>query len=220
MFATIHVFASCRACAIGERSGTGSARGGCTAAVPRRRCLCYWLCFRYIPNNSVGVVEKLWSPGGSVPEGPDHRARRRSRLSGRAAARRHALRLLAVAIPRAQGAAGDDLARQDRLRVRPRRRAAAAQPDAWASASSATTSRMPARSSWATSKTTATVRRGQRGRQRAILREGVYAINPAVFVVIAEDHVFALPSIQSRQELKTIEQFRTSWRASAGSTRS
>ena len=50
--------------------------------------------------------------------------------------------------------------------------------------------------------------RGQRGRQRAILREGVYAINPALFVVITEDHVFALPAIQSRQELKTIEQYR------------
>ena len=24
---------------------------------------------RYIPNDYVGVVEKLWSPSGSVPEG-------------------------------------------------------------------------------------------------------------------------------------------------------
>ena len=50
--------------------------------------------------------------------------------------------------------------------------------------------------------------RGQRGRQRAILREGVYAVNPALFVVIAEDHVFALPATLSRQELHTIEQYR------------
>jgi uncharacterized membrane protein YqiK len=34
---------------------------------------------------------------------------------------------------------------------------------------------------------------GQRGRQRAILREGVYAINLALFVVITEDRVFAGP---------------------------
>ncbi len=27
-----------------------------------------WLCFRIIPNNFVGVVEKLWSVSGSVPE--------------------------------------------------------------------------------------------------------------------------------------------------------
>src|SRR6185437_11084601 len=33
---------------------------------------------------------------------------------------------------------------------------------------------------------------GQRGRQRAILREGVYAINPALFVVITEDTVYHL----------------------------
>ncbi len=65
------------------------------------------------------------------------------------------------------------------------------------------------------------VRRGQRGRQRAILREGVYAINPALFVVITEDHVFALPAIQSRQELKTIEQYRDrAGRRSAASIRS
>ena len=34
---------------------------------------------------------------------------------------------------------------------------------------------------------------GQRGRQRAILREGVFAINVALFVVITEDRVFAGP---------------------------
>ena len=28
-----------------------------------------WLCLRFMPNNSVGVVEKLWSSKGSVPEG-------------------------------------------------------------------------------------------------------------------------------------------------------
>jgi uncharacterized membrane protein YqiK len=35
---------------------------------------------------------------------------------------------------------------------------------------------------------------GQRGRQRAILREGVYAINLALFVVMTENMVFRLPS--------------------------
>ncbi len=34
---------------------------------------------------------------------------------------------------------------------------------------------------------------GQRGRQRAIIREGVYAINTALFVVITEDRVYAGP---------------------------
>ena len=42
---------------------------------------------------------------------------------------------------------------------------------------------------------------GQRGRQRAILREGVFAINVALFVVITEDRVFAGP-IRDRLERK------------------
>ena len=31
--------------------------------------LAAWLTLRFIPNNAVGVVEKLWSQQGSVPEG-------------------------------------------------------------------------------------------------------------------------------------------------------
>jgi uncharacterized membrane protein YqiK len=42
---------------------------------------------------------------------------------------------------------------------------------------------------------------GQRGRQRAILREGVFAVNSALFVVITEDRVFAGP-ITEKDELK------------------
>src|SRR5204863_3980240 len=44
---------------------------------------------------------------------------------------------------------------------------------------------------------------GQRGRQRAILREGVYAINLALFVVITEDRVYQLP-IQGREEFEKL----------------
>src|SRR5436190_6434619 len=40
---------------------------------------------------------------------------------------------------------------------------------------------------------------GQRGRQRAILREGVFAINQALFVVITEDHVYAGPIREKAQ---------------------
>jgi uncharacterized membrane protein YqiK len=55
---------------------------------------------------------------------------------------------------------------------------------------------------------------GQRGRQRAILREGVFAVNSALFVVVTEERVFAGP-IRERegkysdwqQELKTIHGF-------------
>ena len=44
---------------------------------------------------------------------------------------------------------------------------------------------------------------GQRGRQRAILREGVYAINLALFVVITEDKVFSGPI---RDDAETVYQ--------------
>src|SRR5260370_37151535 len=44
---------------------------------------------------------------------------------------------------------------------------------------------------------------GQRGRQRAILREGVYAFNLALFVVITEDVVYRL-DMQGRTELQTL----------------
>jgi uncharacterized membrane protein YqiK len=44
---------------------------------------------------------------------------------------------------------------------------------------------------------------GQRGRQRAILREGVYAINLGLFVVITEDVVYHL-SLQGRHELEKL----------------
>jgi uncharacterized membrane protein YqiK len=43
---------------------------------------------------------------------------------------------------------------------------------------------------------------GQRGRQRAILREGVYAINPALFVVITEDNAYHL--LQGRTEVQKL----------------
>ncbi len=42
---------------------------------------------------------------------------------------------------------------------------------------------------------------GQRGRQRGILREGVYAINPALFVVITEDFVYSGP-VRDSEETK------------------
>src|SRR5437870_5065799 len=44
---------------------------------------------------------------------------------------------------------------------------------------------------------------GQRGRQRNILREGVYAINLAMYVVITEDVVYRL-NMQGQRELETL----------------
>ena len=92
--------------------------------------LCELAGLRYIPNDRVGIVEKLWSAKGSVPEGRIIALERRGRLPGRPAPRRPPLRPLALAVPHPQGAAGHHPAGQDRLRLRPRRRAAAAEPDA------------------------------------------------------------------------------------------
>src|SRR5262249_31759652 len=44
---------------------------------------------------------------------------------------------------------------------------------------------------------------GQRGRQRAILREGVYALNLALFVVLTEEEAFPL-QLQGRGELEAL----------------
>jgi uncharacterized membrane protein YqiK len=56
---------------------------------------------------------------------------------------------------------------------------------------------------------------GQRGRQRAILREGIYAINPALFVVITEDRVYRLNQM-SRRESEMIDKWREVLQASRG----
>jgi uncharacterized membrane protein YqiK len=53
---------------------------------------------------------------------------------------------------------------------------------------------------------------GQRGRQRGILREGVYAINLALFVVITEDRVFSGPVRESADRYE-------SWKAQLAAMR-
>ena len=101
--------------------------------------------------------------------------------------------LLAVAVPRASVPAGHRAAGQDRLRLCPRRPAAAAEPDARPRRG---VQQLPGRAGVPRRAELPTTRRkpsrGQRGRQLAILREGVYAINPALFVVITEDAVYTL----------------------------
>ena len=90
----------------------------------------YWLTVCAIPNQQVGVVEKLWSARGSVPEGSI------IALNGEAGYQADLLRGgLHFGLWRWQyrvhkRAARHHPAGQDRLRLRPRRRIAAAQPDA------------------------------------------------------------------------------------------
>ena len=56
---------------------------------------------------------------------------------------------------------------------------------------------------------------GQRGRQRAILREGVYAINLALFVVITEDRVYHL-NVDGKHELQKLVGWQEELRAING----
>jgi uncharacterized membrane protein YqiK len=145
-----------------------------------------WLTVRYIPNQQVGVVEKLWSSSGSVPEG------RIIALDGEAGYQADLLRgglhfglwrwqykvhkAPLVTIP--QGKIGYVYARdgeplppsQTLGRVVPCNNFQDARAFLGSSGEDGAEGVV-----------------GQRGRQRAILREGVYAINPALFVVITED---------------------------------
>jgi uncharacterized membrane protein YqiK len=166
-----------------------------------------WLSVRHIPNNMVGIVEKLWSATGSVGEGSiialnGEAGFQAELLRGglhfgywRWQYRVHKTSLVTIA----QGKIGYVYAR-----------------DGESLPSSQTLARIvdccnfeDARGFLRNEPTEGKARhRGQRGRQRAILREGVYAINLAAFVVIAEDRIFALRAIQDRQEAITVGHWR------------
>ena len=179
--------------------------------------LLFWLCFRWIPNDRFGVVEKWWSLAGSVAEG---------RIIAPAAEAGYQADILRgglhfgwwrwqyaihtaplVSIP--EGKIGYVFAR-DGEPLPPSQTLARVIDcnnfqDARGflglkSAADATTGRIA----------------GQKGRQRAILREGVYAINPALFTVISENAVFALKVVQTRAEQESLGRWLAELRAASG----
>ena len=159
-----------------------------------------WLTVRYIPNQQVGVVEKLWSRTGSVPEG------RIIALNGEAGYQADLLRggihfglwrwqyrihkVPLVTMP--QGKIGYVYARDGEPL-----------PPSQTLGRVVAVQQLPGRP-----RVPGRDRRqrrpsaGQRGRQRAILREGVYAINLALFVVITEDAVYHLRHLLDRREAR------------------
>jgi uncharacterized membrane protein YqiK len=169
---------------------------------------------RYIPNDRVGLVEKLWSPKGSVPEG------RILALSGEAGYQVDVLRggfhfglwrwqfrihkLPLVSVP--QGEIGYVYAR-DGEPLSPSQTLARVVP---------CNNFQDARAFLLGTGEGADAAPGQRGRQRAILREGVYAINPALFVVIAANAIYRLPSQQTRLELESLVGWQRELNAAAG----
>ncbi|HEY8665516.1 MAG TPA: SPFH domain-containing protein [Tepidisphaeraceae bacterium] len=157
---------------------------------------------RYIPNNRVGVIEKLWSSGGSVREGQI------IAINGEAGYqawllrggvhffywpwqyRIHKVPLVTVS----QGKIGYVYAR-DGQPLEPSQTLGRVVDcnnfqDAFAFLGKAGKAERDTH--------------GQRGRQRIILREGVYAINLALFNVICEDAVYRLDSQGGRRELETV----------------
>src|SRR6478736_5773935 len=134
-----------------------------------------WLALRFIPNNCVGVVEKLWSLKGSVPEGHI------LALEGEAGYQADLLRggihfgywrwqyrvhkVPLVTIP--QGQIGYVYARDGDMLPPSQTLARVVQcnnfQDARAFLGESANNDRPV---------------GQRGRQRGVIREGVYAINP------------------------------------------
>jgi uncharacterized membrane protein YqiK len=165
--------------------------------------LAAWLTTRYIPNQQVGVVEKLWSSSGSVSEG------RIIALGGEAGFQADLLRgglhfglwrwqyrvhrVPLVTIP--QGKIGYVYAR-----------------DGESLPASQTLGRVVLSNDFQDARAflgepasdEGQALRGQRGRQRAILREGVYAINPALFVVITEDVVYRLRQLLDSRESQVV----------------
>lgn len=153
---------------------------------------------RYIPNNRVGIIEKIVSLSGSVPEG------RIIALNGEAGYQDKILRggfhfgywwgcyrihnVQLVTIP--QGKIGYVYAR-DGQPLEPGQTLARVLP---------CNHFQNARTFLLGCEDGGT---GQRGRQRAILREGVYAINQALFVVITEDTVYRL-SLGGQREADTL----------------
>ena len=147
---------------------------------------------RYIPNDRIGIIEKFWSPRGSV------RAGKIIAINGEAGYQVDILRggvhfflgrwqhrihkAPLVTIP--QGKIGYVYAR-----------------DGDALLPSQTLARSVDCNQFQDARTFLAA--GQRGRQRAILREGVYAINLALFVVVTEDVVFHM-NLQGRHELEKV----------------
>jgi len=154
--------------------------------------LAAWLLgMRYIPQSSVGIIEKFWSPRGSLREG------RIVASSGEAGFQTRLMRggmhwwffpwqyrvhrqpLVTVS----EGKIGYVYARDGEP----------LQPEQ-------TLGRVVECNHYQDAQTFL-ANGGQRGRQRLVLREGVYAINVALFVVITEDNVFSGP-VREREQTK------------------
>src|SRR3954468_8608390 len=170
---------------------------------------------RYIPHDRVGIVEKLWSSSGSVPEG------RVLALNGEAGYQADVLRgglhfgywrwqfrihrVPLVTVP--QGKIGYVYARDGQPL-----------PPSQTLGQVVACNNFQDAKSFLAGESAGSDREalpGQRGRQRAILREGVYALNLALFVVITDDAVYRL-DVAGQRELKTLVSWQNELNENAG----
>jgi len=168
--------------------------------------LATWLAgVRYIPHDRVGIVEKLWSARGSLAEG------RVIALGGEAGYQADLLRggLHAFFFPWQYRIHKEPLVSipEGKIGYVYSRDGHPLPPTQTLGRSVECNTFQDARRFL--------VARGQRGRQRGILREGVYAINLALFVVVAEDRFYVGPTDEKmdlygrwRQQLAGIDGFR------------
>jgi uncharacterized membrane protein YqiK len=139
-----------------------------------------WLCVRYIPNSQVGIVEKLWSGKGSLAEGE------LVALHGEAGFQPNVLRGgLHIGYWRWQYA----VHKRPLITVKQGKIGYVFSRAGEALGPSQTLGRVVECNHY--QDVEAFLKEGQKGRQRAILREGVYAINVAIFSVITDDGVFS-----------------------------
>ncbi|HEY3902155.1 MAG TPA: SPFH domain-containing protein [Chthoniobacter sp.] len=145
---------------------------------------------RYIPHRRVGILERLWSPRGSLGQG------RIIALAGEAGYQARVLRGgLHIGYPFwmytvhtvplvtiAEGRIGYVYARDGHPLAATQTLGSAVECNGFQDPVAFLTNN------------------GQRGRQRAILREGVYAINTALFVVITEQGIHAGPVGRQERE--------------------
>ncbi len=164
--------------------------------------LCELTGLRYIANNRVGIVEKLWSVKGSVPEG------RIIALNGEAGFQAELLRgglhfglwrwqfrihrVPLVTVP--QGKIGYVYSRDGEPLTASQTLGCVVPCNNFQDARGFLVGDRGAEQEPVA---------GQRGRQRAIIREGVYAINLSLFYVLTEDMVYRLDTGGVR-EFKTL----------------
>ena len=138
---------------------------------------------RYIPHNKVGIVEKLWASKGSLTEG------RIIAVNGEAGYQTEILRggVHAFYFPWQFR-----IHREPLVSIPEGKIGYVYSRDGQPLAPVQTLGRVVACNNFQDARAFLQAT-GQRGRQRAIVREGVYAINLALFVVVAEDRVYQGP---------------------------